>query len=223
MSFQFGPPGGGSIPLAGQWFGGSTTIGLYDPQTSVFALRIANAAGWADVAFQFGPPSGSWIPIVGDWVGAGPTQVTPAASQVAADLSSTPQTAAGGSTAAVSSTASTEATFASVAAQSAFTLIGPSTGKFVAGQSATIQWTAANVSPSGSTKISLGYDSDASCWDANQQWIEIDGVVAANGTNSYVWNTAGMAAGTYFLDGYMVDSAADQAIYSSLGTSIVVT
>jgi DNA-directed RNA polymerase specialized sigma24 family protein len=223
VSFQFGTPGGGSIPLAGEWFGGSTTIGRYDPQTSVFSLRIANTAGWADVAFQFGPPSGSWTPIVGNWAGAGPAQAAPAASQVATDLSSTPQTAAGSSTVAVPSSASTEATLASVAAPSAFTLTGPSAGTFVAGQSVTIQWMAANVSPSGPAKITLGYDSDASCWDANQQWIEIDAVVAANGTNSYVSNTAGMAAGTYFLDGYMVDSATDQAIYSSLGTSIVVT
>ena len=61
--------------------------------------------------------------------------------------------------------------------------------------------------------------------DANEHWIEIDGVAltAANGTGSYAWNTASVAAGTYYLGGYMYDFSTSQAVYSHLGTSIVVT
>jgi len=105
----------------------------------------------------------------------------------------------------------------------AFTLAGPSAGTFVPGQSVTIGWTATNVDVAGPTKITLGYDRDTTAFDANEHWIEIDGVTAANGTASYSWNTAGVAAGTYYLSGYMYDFAIGQAVYSYLGTSIVIT
>jgi hypothetical protein len=87
----------------------------------------------------------------------------------------------------------------------------------------TIGWTAANVDVAGPTKITLGYDPDATPFDANQHWIEIDGVTAANGAGSYSWNTTGIAAGTYYLSGYMYDFAVDKAVYSHLGTSIVIS
>jgi hypothetical protein len=104
-----------------------------------------------------------------------------------------------------------------------FTLTGPSAGTFSAGQSVTIQWTATNVDVAGPAKISLGYDRDATAFDANQHWLEVDGVTAANGAGSYTWNTTGMAAGTYYLDGYMYDFSTDKAVYSHLGASIVST
>ena len=103
-----------------------------------------------------------------------------------------------------------------------FTLIGPSVGTFTPGTSVTIGWTAANVDVAGPTKITLGYDPDATPFDANQHWLEIDGVTAANGAGSYSWNTAALAAGTYYLDGYMYDFATGKATYSHLGTSIVI-
>jgi hypothetical protein len=105
----------------------------------------------------------------------------------------------------------------------AFTLNGPSAGTFTAGQSVTIGWTAASVDVAGPTKITLGYDSDATPFDANQHWIEVDGVTAANSAASYVWNSTGVASGTYYLSGYMYDFSTSKAIYSSVGTSIVIT
>jgi hypothetical protein len=105
----------------------------------------------------------------------------------------------------------------------AFTLTGPTAGTFSAGQSVTIGWTAANVDVSGSTKITLGYDRDAAAFDADQRWIEVDGVIAANGTSSYSWNTTGVASGTYHLSGYMYDFSNGQAVFSHLTTSIVIT
>ena len=108
-------------------------------------------------------------------------------------------------------------------APTAFTFRGPSAGTFSAGQSVTIAWTAANVDVAGSTKITLGYDSDATPFDANQHWLEINRVTAANGAGAYSWNTTGVAAGTYYLSGYMYDFATSQAVYSHLGTSIVIT
>ena len=111
----------------------------------------------------------------------------------------------------------------STAAAPAFTLTGPTAGTFSAGQSVTIGWTAANVDVSGSTKITLGYDRDAAAFDADQRWIEVDGVIAANGTSSYSWNTTGVASGTYHLSGYMYDFSNGQAVFSHLTTSIVIT
>ena len=104
-----------------------------------------------------------------------------------------------------------------------FTLTGPSSGTFTSGQSVTVQWTAANIAAAGATKISLGYDRDATAFDANEHWLEVDQVTAANGAASYSWNTSGVAAGTYYLSGYSYDFSTSQAVYSHLGTSIVMT
>jgi cyclophilin family peptidyl-prolyl cis-trans isomerase len=104
----------------------------------------------------------------------------------------------------------------------AFTLAGPTAGTFTAGQSVNIQWTAADVDVAGPTKISLGYDRDSTAFDANQKWLEVDQVTAANGAASYAWNTTNVAAGTYYLSGYMYDFSTSKAVYSHLGTSIVI-
>ena len=53
-----------------------------------------------------------------------------------------------------------------------FTLTGPASGTFTAGQTVTIQWTAANVDAGSS--ISLAYDTTSN-W-GNPKWIEIGGV-----------------------------------------------
>jgi autotransporter-associated beta strand protein len=77
-TFQFGPAGQTTawIPLAGDWTGdGKTTIGLYNPTTSVFFLHNSNAGGAADMTFQFGPVGCGWVPLAGDWAGSGKTTV----------------------------------------------------------------------------------------------------------------------------------------------------
>ena len=104
-----------------------------------------------------------------------------------------------------------------------FVISAPSAGTFTAGTSVTIQWSAANVDTAGPTKITLGYDPDATAFDANQRWLEVDGVTAANGAASYSWNTTGVAAGTYYLSGYMYDFFTGQAVYSHMSTPIVIT
>jgi hypothetical protein len=104
-----------------------------------------------------------------------------------------------------------------------FGLINPSAQTVAAGQSVTVQWTATNVDLAGPTKISLGYDPDTTAFDANQQWIEINQVVAGSGAGSYTWNTTGLTGGTYYLSGYMYDFSTDQAVFSSVSTPIVVT
>ena len=109
-----------------------------------------------------------------------------------------------------------------VIAGSTFAITSPTTGTFVAGQGVTIQWTAANVDVTGPSKISLGYDPDSTAFDANESWIEVDQVTAANGTASYTWNTTGVAGGTYYLSGYVYDSSTSKPVYSSISTSIVI-
>ena len=86
-----------------------------------------------------------------------------------------------------------------------FVLTGPSSGTFTAGESVSIQWTAAGVVP-GST-ISLCYDEDTTWWNGNEHWIEVDQVAAANGSHSYNWDTAGVGSGTYYIAGYLYDPA----------------
>ena len=48
-----------------------STVGLYNPSTSVFSLKNSDAAGNPDVTFNYGPANGGWIPIAGDWDGNG--------------------------------------------------------------------------------------------------------------------------------------------------------
>jgi hypothetical protein len=103
------------------------------------------------------------------------------------------------------------------AAAPAFTLTGPASGSYSAGETITVQWSAANV-PSGSI-ISLAYDTTSN-W-GNPKWIEIDGVSAADGSGVYGWNTTGLAAGTYYLAGYLY-TPAGVAVFSHLATSFTV-
>ncbi|MGO9108669.1 MAG: hypothetical protein ACLP9L_05500 [Thermoguttaceae bacterium] len=101
------------------------------------------------------------------------------------------------------------------AAAPSFTLTGPASGTFSAGQTVTIQWNAANV-PSSSS-ISLAYDTTTN-W-GKPRWIEIGAVAAANGSGSYSWNTAGMPAGTYYIAGYLYTPSSATAVFSHLATS----
>ena len=82
----------------------------------------------------------------------------------------------------------------------AFAVTGPTSGTYQAGQTVNIPWTAANVAAGG--KISLCYDTDTT-FNGNEHWIEIDGVAASNSGGTYAWNTTGVAAGTYYVAGYM--------------------
>ena len=82
----------------------------------------------------------------------------------------------------------------------AFAVTGPTSGTYQAGQTVNIPWTASNVAANG--KISLCYDTDTT-FNGNEHWIEIDGVTASNSGGTFAWNTAGVAAGTYYLAGYM--------------------
>lgn len=50
-------------------YGGSTTIGLYDPDAAVFYLRNSNTSGPADITLQYG--NSGWKPLAGDWDGDG--------------------------------------------------------------------------------------------------------------------------------------------------------
>jgi hypothetical protein len=86
-----------------------------------------------------------------------------------------------------------------------FALTGPTSGTHTVGTITPIQWTASGV-VSGA-KISLGYDADTTWWNGNERWITIDQVAASNGTGTYQWNTTGVAAGTYYVMGYMYDFA----------------
>ena len=52
---------------------------------------------------------------------------------------------------------------------------------------------------------------------------EIDGITAANGTASYTWNTAGLAPATYYVSGYLLDSASKQPVFSYLGSQVTFT
>ncbi len=85
--------------------------------------------------------------------------------------------------------------------QTSFNITGAGNGPVNVGDAVDIQWTVQNAQP-GST-ISLCYDVDQNWWNGNEHWIEIDQVTAVNGTGSYSWDTSGVAAGTYYIAGYL--------------------
>ncbi len=84
-----------------------------------------------------------------------------------------------------------------------FALSGPTSGTYAPGQNITITWTAGNVS--AKDVITLCLDTDATLWNGNEKWIEIDKVAAANGNGSYSFDPSGFAPGTYYVGGYMYD------------------
>ena len=101
-----------------------------------------------------------------------------------------------------------------------FSVTSPASGTYAAGSSIVITCSAANV-VSGS-KISLCYDTDTT-FNGNEKWIEVDGLAAANGTITYTWNTSSsMAAGNYYLAGYMYDGSSTFT-KSHLTTPITIT
>jgi hypothetical protein len=85
ITFAFGQPGAGWIPLAGDWYGTQAQgVGLYDPVNSLFYLTGTNGTGIAQTSFGFGAPGAGWIPLAGDFTGDGTTTVAlynPATSQ----------------------------------------------------------------------------------------------------------------------------------------------
>ncbi|MBN2581092.1 MAG: trypsin-like serine protease, partial [Pirellulales bacterium] len=105
--------------------------------------------------------------------------------------------------------------------EATFTLTGPTSGTYTAGQNVTVTWTATNV-PAGSV-ISLCLDQDLQWMNGNERWIEIDKVAAVNGNGSYTFDPAGIASGTYYVSGYLYNNATKAATVSQLTSPITIS
>ncbi|MEN6458322.1 MAG: hypothetical protein ABFC63_05280 [Thermoguttaceae bacterium] len=105
-----------------------------------------------------------------------------------------------------------------LSASPTFTITAPTSGGYTVGDTVTIDWKVANLTAGGT--ISLCYDKDTKFGNGNETWIEVDKVVAVNGTDSYDWDTTGIAAGTYYIGGYLYSNSTPT--YSHLNKSIVV-
>ena len=114
----------------------------------------------------------------------------------------------------------TSATLVTVIPNS-FTLSTPSPATYGAGQSMTIQWTG-GILAGHSGSINLAYAPNATAWSPNATWI-YNVATAASGAGSYVWNTVGVAAGTYYLSGYLWDASAAQPVFSEPNVPVVIT
>jgi len=90
----------------------------------------------------------------------------------------------------------------SIPGPESFVLTSPTTAVVQAGDPVTIQWTAGNV-PAGST-VSLCYDPDTIWANGNEHWLVINAAVS-DGAGSYLWDTTGVASGTYYLAGNLYD------------------
>ena len=98
-----------------------------------------------------------------------------------------------------------------------FTITGPTSGTFAAGTAVPVQWTASNAA-AGST-ISFCYDTDAA-WNGNEKWIVVD-QPATGGNGSYNWDTTGIAAGTYYVGGYLYSSGKPYFFHLNQSISVV--
>ena len=105
-----------------------------------------------------------------------------------------------------------------VVAADNFTISAPSPLTYKAGQNVNIQWTG-EIVPGHSGQISLAYCHDSTSWSPNATWM-YNVATAANGTESYSWNTTGLA-GTYYLSGELWDATAGPPYYSELYTTPV--
>jgi len=101
-----------------------------------------------------------------------------------------------------------------------FTLTGPTSGAYEPGDSVTFTWTASNVS--SNDVISLCLDKDTTLWNGNEKWIEVDKVSASNGDGLYTFTIPNVAAGTYYVDGYMYDKVTYAFTYSHVASTITV-
>ena len=105
-----------------------------------------------------------------------------------------------------------------VGVQEQFSVVGPASGTYQSGNTVGIQWAAGGVLP-GSV-LSFFYDTD-SILNGNERWIAVDAVAASNAGGTFNWDTTGIAAGNYYLGGYMWNGSS--AKFSHLGQSITVT
>jgi hypothetical protein len=101
-----------------------------------------------------------------------------------------------------------------------FTLLTPTTGTYVNGDTITITWTASDV-VAGSV-ITLCLDTDTTLWNGNEKWIEVDKVSASSGTNSYTYTLSGVSVGTYYVGGYLYNPTTKTFTYSHLTKAITV-
>ena len=83
-----------------------------------------------------------------------------------------------------------------------FELTGPIDQVATAGETVLIEWNAGGIVP-GAT-ISLCYDADTTWFNGNEEWVAIDTYVA-NGQGTYAWDTSDVAAGDYYISGYVYD------------------
>ena len=185
-AFQFGTAGDGSIPIAGDWTaGGVDNIGLYNPQTSSFALRNSHTPGGADEAFQFGPAGGGWIPLTGDWAGVGEVQAASATPFAAVSDRGLPSVAGGDAVAtpvaaeADPAVAADRATPVPAAASPAASFAGVGAETTTA-ETMAVPGPAVDADAAAPAKVSLRSDLDAAVFDAERNWIEIDGADVAS-------------------------------------------
>ena len=80
------------------------------------------------------------------------------------------------------------------------TFISPQAGEYASGQTLLVEWKASSFA--AGSKISLCYDTDTR-WNGNEHWIEIDQVTAVEGVDGWLWDSEGVAAGTYYVGGYV--------------------
>lgn len=84
-----------------------------------------------------------------------------------------------------------------------FALTGPQSATHTVGEFVPVTWTASDVTSGGT--ITVGYDEDATWLNGNEHWIEVDRVAAVDGSGTWLWNTTGVAPGTYYMIAYLYD------------------
>ena len=109
--------------------------------------------------------------------------------------------------------------FTVAAAAPSFALSSPASGSYNAGR----PFRSNGPRPTSPAAARSAWPTTRPATGATRSGSRSTRVTAANGSGSYSWNTTGMAAGTYYIDGYMYTPSSGNAIYSHLTTSFTVT
>jgi hypothetical protein len=102
----------------------------------------------------------------------------------------------------------------------AFVITAPLSGSYVAGAHVPVTWTASGIQ--ANSKVNLGITTSPSVYTP-ATWISVGVIVAENGSFSLDWDTTGIAAGTYYVIGYIFNEDTSVSTYYHAASSFKIT
>jgi hypothetical protein len=103
-----------------------------------------------------------------------------------------------------------------------FTITAPLSGSYARGTHITVTWTASGLQPGITYKVNLGYTTSKTGYTA-AGWASFGLISGANGSWTFDWDTTPVAAGTYYMMGYIFNEDTSTTYYSHASTTFKIT